>query len=419
MRILARTVVSRYRPKIVAITGSIGKTSAKEAVVCVLQKKYRVGYSEENYNNEIGLPLVILGVKSPGKSLIGWLNVIRAWFRVMGDGVDYPQVLVLEMGVDRRGDMDYLLSIVTPDISVVTHVSESHMEFFGSLKAIAKEKGKIVSVLSPKGSAVLNADNAFVAAMASKTKASVTTYGFSAEANLKAFNDEQVVGENGRVETHFKIDYKENVMPLRLRMTAHRHHIYAALAALAVADTLKVNLVDAAAALELFPFGKGRGQLLPGIGGSVVIDDTYNASPVSVSASLTTLNALPATRRIAVLGDMLELGTSEEWGHRSLADVIIKGNLQKVYLVGKRMRFLSEELSSKGFDTDRVYQFSTPQEAGEVLRETVREGDVVLLKGSQGMRMEIAAEYIIADDTRQRLPRQSKKWKRTPFLMPE
>ena len=186
-KFLARIIIGRYQPKIIAISGSVGKTSTKEAIRTVLEYEFKVRSTILNQNNEIGVPLTILGEQGAGKNIVGWATIfLRAIFLILIKSKNYPQILILEYGVDRPGDMDYLLSIAKPTVGVMTSIGEIpvHVEFFSGFKALAKEKSKMIYALPENGLAVLNFDDAVVSAMRDITDAKCVTYGFGQGADI-------------------------------------------------------------------------------------------------------------------------------------------------------------------------------------------------------------------------------------------
>lgn len=421
LRFMARAVLWKYRPRVVGITGSVGKSSAKEAVTLALSPAYQVGTNPANYNNEIGLPLTVIGAPTGGRSVIGWLKVGLRWLWLMLWPARYPSVLVLEMGVDRPGDMRYLLGFIPVSVGVVTDVSGSHLEFFGTLKAIAREKGEIVKHLAAAGTAVLNADNPLTAAMADKTKAdTVILFGFGEKADLKAENVVLVGDEAGHPSLSFKVSFGGQHLPVRLPHVLARHHAYAALAALAVATAFKVNLVEAARSLARLEPLPGRLKPFAGRNHSLILDDTYNASPVSLAAALDVFADLPAKRRLVALGDMLELGPDSAARHREVGERLAALKVDQAFLVGERMREAASALREAGYPENRYAWLPDPVSAGNVLEQVLQPGDVVLVKGSQGMRMEKTVERLLADLDRDqgRLCRQSPVWRKKPFIHP-
>lgn len=420
LRLMAKAVLKKYHPLIVGITGSVGKSSAKEAIALVLSSSYRVRKAEGNHNNEIGIPLTILGVEGGGGSLVHWIPVFFRWCALILFPLRYPEVLVLEMGIDRPGDMEYLLQFVPVTVGVVTNVSSSHMAYFGSVGNIAKEKGKLIASLSESGFAILNADDQNVLKMRERTGAKTLTYGFSEHAFVRA--DHLLFHRDPRRAEgfSFKVNVEGKSVPVRLPKIIARHHIFGALAAASVGLALKMNLVEIAGALERFESLPGRLKLLSGAGGIFLLDDTYNASPVSVRAALSVVGELMAPRKIVVLGDMLELGPETEEEHADLADTVMASSAHIVVTVGQHMRALHEALLARGYSRKRVLWMPDPLAALEALPHIVRPEDLVLIKGSRGMRMEKITESLLADpqEARALLCCQSDEWRKKPFTPP-
>ena len=416
---MAALVLKKYNPKIVSITGSVGKTSAKEAIFTVLEKKFRVRRNEKNYNNEIGLPLTIIGADSGESSILGWLKVFLKWLGIMIWPLEYPEILILEMGADMPGDIAYLTSFVKSNIGIITEISQSHIEFFGSLENIAKEKGMLVTGLEEKALAVLNVDNAYAVKLRKETKSRVMTFGFAEEADIRvtdvAFNYSE--DQKNIKGLSFKLNYGGTTIPMRLNNVLAKHQVYAALAAAAVGLEFGMNLVEIGAALENFSLPYGRMNLIAGIKNSLIIDDTYNASPSATLAALEVLGQIKAPRKIAVLGDMLELGVKTEESHRIIGEKIVHNKIDIFFAVGIRMKFAVAVLEGHNFSKENIFSFENPIEAGKKLKEMIKEGDLILVKGSQGMRMEKVVEKIMAEPLQapKLLCRQSEKWQKTPF----
>lgn len=420
LRIMARVLLRKYHPLVIGITGSVGKSSTKEAVGLVLAKKYVVRATEGNYNNEIGIPLTILGSRSGGRSLFRWVWIGVRWLVYAVLPLRYPEVLVLEMGIDRPGDMDYLLSIVPIDVGILTQVSESHIEYFGSLHNIAKEKGKLIMSLPVSGFAILNADDARVVRFQEKTKAKVLTFGMNEGADVRA--EHIVVEPEARLVKglSFKMDYHGKSLPIRLPKVIARHQVPAALAAAAVGIALRVNPVQIVDALTSFEPLPGRMRLIPGTKGSLLLDDTYNASPASTLAALVVLGELRASRKVVILGDMLEIGDESIKKHRELSESVVSSGAKQIILVGQRMRHLFEALIQEGLSRQHVFWFEQSSEAASFAENSVQEGDLVLVKGSRGMRMEWVSEKLLFDSTEAPyfLCCQSPEWKAKPFIPP-
>ena len=420
LKILAKMILAKYGPTVVGITGSVGKTSAKEAVSTVLSSKYSVRRSRKNYNNELGVPLTIIGAEAPGRSLIGWCRVFLKVLRLLIlKKKDYPEVLVLEMAVDKPGDMRYLTDIVKCDIGIVTAVGASHLEFFDSVSNIQKEKGVLIEELNRKGWAILNYDDEYTRALASKSQAKVLTYGFHEKADIKAqdvlFNFEADKKAADLAGLSFKLNYQGSVVPVRLPDVIGYTVIYSALAAASAGVSMGMNLVDISKALENFQSPAGRMKLLEGVKQTTIIDDSYNSSPQSSKAALDFIYQIPMStraRKFAVLGDMLELGKYTEKGHREVGEYLVSSGINKLIVVGERARDIANGARQAGMNSNNIYEFSQTDEAGKFLQERIKEGDLIFVKGSQGARMERIVKEVMADPIRaeELLVRQGEKW---------
>lgn len=417
----ARAVINKYQPKIIGITGSVGKTTAKEAILQVLAKKYRVRGNIKNYNNEIGLPLTILGLTSPGRSIGGWLRTFSlAADLLIRSRADYPEYLVLEMGVDHPGDMDYLLSIIRPTIGVVTVIGQAHLEFFGSQDNIAKEKGKLITTMPIGGVGILNADDKRVLALAKHGRAKVLTYGFGSQAEVRAtdlnFNYQQVShsSSDNLPGLIFKLNYHGSIVPVAMPAIISEAAVYSALAAAAVGLSQGVGLLDIAEALHDFRPPKGRLNVLPGSNQRILLDDSYNASPTSVAAALEILGRLPAEsakQRVAVLGDMLELGVDGPAEHRRLGQIVAKLPIGQLILVGQLAELIGQEAKQQGW-SGQVDNFADSSVAAKQIDQLLPKGATVLLKGSQGSRIEKLTKVLLVDQNKASdwLVRQDGRW---------
>jgi UDP-N-acetylmuramoyl-tripeptide--D-alanyl-D-alanine ligase len=418
LRGMAFLVLKKYNPKIVSITGSVGKTSTKEAVFSVLAGKFRVRKNEKNYNNEIGVPLTIIGVESGKKSLGKWAKIFGKWFLLMIFPIEYPEILILEMGADHPGDIDYLTGFVDSKIGIITEIGPTHIEFFKSLEGIVKEKSILLKKLDEKALAIINVDNQHLAKLKNQLKSQVITFGFSEEATMRATDISFIYSENDLIEgISFKLNYGGSSVPVRLRNVLAKHQVYVALVAAAVGIEFGLNLVEISELLANFSSPCGRCKLIGGIKNSSIIDDTYNSSPSAALAAMEILQNIKAARRIVVMGDMLELGEETEADHREIGRKIFLDKIDLFFAFGKRMKFAVEELEKHAFPKENVFYFENQEALGRKLQETIKEGDLILVKGSQGMRMEKIVEEVMAEPMRAEdlLCRQSKDWKEKPF----
>ncbi len=422
MKIMAQIVLWRHKPLVVAITGSVGKTTTKDMVAHVLGAHMTVRVSHKNFNNEMGVPLTVIGVDRTLHGVRDVVVVAGAWIRALV-ARSYPRVVVVECGVDRPRDMHYLMRIVQPDVAVVTVIAPAHRAFFASTEAIAREKYGMVAHVKQNGLALLNADDRYVH-LAPIPDASVTVrlYGERADAYYRVTGNNLCVDQS----THdasgiaFKFNYDGKVIPVRLHHVYTPHAAQSAAIALAVADWLHVNMVNAVATLAHFVGAPGRMRIIDGRDGVRIIDDTYNASPVSVESAIATLAALPREgRTIAVLGDMLELGRTCASAHRTVGDYLYKHMIDHAVVVGPHMRHAARTVSKHGWHADRITHVQTPQEAAEAVAALVRAGDRVLVKGSQGMRMEKVVERLLPEgvDPSDVLCRQDAEWRARPFQL--
>ncbi len=400
---MARATVRKYDPIIIGITGSVGKTSTREAIFAVLKKKYRVRTAEKNYNNEIGLPLTILGIPHYGKNIFAWkLAFIRIFFSFLFKKSKYPEVLVLEYGVDRLGDMDHLLAIVKPNIGVVTAIGEIpvHVEFFKDPEELINEKSKLVQALPVDGWAILNHDDYAVFDMKEKTKAKVLTFGFEEHAEIGIRNYELGIRKDADLGDvpegiTLKIEHQGHVVPFWIKGAFGKPQAYAAAAAAGVGIALGINLVEISEALRAYIPPAGRMRLIPGIKRSFILDDTYNAAPEAMRAAIDTLKTLPGKRKIAVLGDMLEIGKFSEQVHRAIGDQIAEF-ADILITVGPRAKFIADQAARK-LTAGQILKFNDPISAGKALDPIIQPGDLILVKGSQSMRLEKTVEEIMKD----------------------
>ncbi len=417
LKILVKAILRKYQPEIIGVTGSVGKTSAKEAIYSVLSPKFNVRRNIKNYNNEIGLPLTIIGASSGGRTFWGWLGVfVKAAAILVWKEKRYPEILILEMAVDREGDMDYLVDLAPPKIGVITNISPVHLEFFKSLEKITEEKSKIVSRLPRNGWAVFNFDNKNIREIAGKIKNQKFSYGIeNSQVDLKALEISFYRSERGysAAGLNFKLNYQGSTVPVFLPKVLGEHLIYAALAGAAVGLIYGINLVEISQSLRLFQPPPGRTSLIEGIKGSLIIDDSYNAGPDSVMVALDLLGRLKAAgKKFAVLGDMLELGAYTDEAHRKVGKKVVDNKADVLITIGERARTIAAEAQRQGMDTDDIFVFSDVGRAGRFLQERIAEGDLILVKASQGIRLEKIVKEIMAEPLKAKrlLVRQEKPW---------
>lgn len=413
LKILAQLTIRKYKPFVIGITGSVGKTSTKSAVYTVLKSSFRVRMAGGNLNNELGLPLAILGDYKSSHGVIFWLKVVLTGIWQIIWTKSYPEILVLEYAADRPGDMDYLLSIVKPDVAVVTAVGSIpvHVEFYSDSEAVAKEKSKLVRALRSDKFAVLNCDDPFVLEMKNFSKGKTITYGFNEKADLKiaSFVNRSEFGKPLGIS--FKLETEDNFVPVRIDEIFGASQGSAAAAAAAVGLIKGMNLVNISEALLQYKGEPGRCRRIEGIKNSYILDDTYNSSPLAAEAALGILKDLSAPRKIVVFGDMAELGKYAIYAHEEIGRKIA-GVANILITVGAKARFIAEGARKAGFSQKDIYSFNDVGEAGKRIQEIVESFDLVLIKGSQSMRMEKIVLEVMAKPelAKKLLVRQYGKW---------
>ncbi|MEX2029243.1 MAG: UDP-N-acetylmuramoyl-tripeptide--D-alanyl-D-alanine ligase [Candidatus Paceibacterota bacterium] len=416
LQIESRLVLYKYKPKIVAITGSVGKTSTKDAVYAVLSKISHVRKSEKSYNSEIGLPLTILGVPNGWNSPVLWLRNIFKSLWLFLTPHQYPKWLVLEVGIGKPNDMRRTASWLQTDVVIVTAIGETpaHIEFFNSRKDIIEEKSQLIRTLKKDGLLILNADDEDVSQMRTQTKNITITYGFKGGADVLGSADSIFYDEKSKPGgLIFRVDEEGNSFPVVIEGVFGRNHAYASLGALALTSRLKFNVLSAINSLKHYDVAPGRMRLLQGINDSLIIDDTYNSSPVACESALNTLGEIKCNRKIAILGDMLELGKHTALAHKNIGR-IAKEKSDMLIVVGPRAEDIKNGALENKMNKKNIFEFLNSAEAGEFLKNFVQAGDLVLVKGSQGMRMERVVEAVLFDQKNKNklLVRQDEGWQK-------
>ena len=400
------------------MTGSVGKTSTKDAIYSVLkgQSAY-VRKSEKSMNSEIGLPLTVIGVPNAWRSLSGWMNNLIEGFKLIVSKAEYPDTLILEIGADHPGDIRKVAAWLRADIVVITQVSSTpvHVEFFASPEEVFEEKASLASALKNGGALVLFADNEKVMSIEDRIKEKnpkVISFGTAENATVRGSEDQVTYADNAPVGLGFTLTMNGASQPVYLKSIIGKTYMYPLLAAAAVAHAKNVSVDAIVAGLTNYDAPKGRMRLIPGLNGSTLIDDTYNSSP---DAALSALNALKhietSGSRIAVLADMMELGQYSSEQHRSVGREAIN-SAQILITVGQRSRGTADEALKAGMTPGAVHAFDTALEAAEYLKPLVKSGDVILIKGSQSMRMERTVAALMRDPEQagELLVRQEPEW---------
>ncbi len=393
LRIEARIVLRKYKPFTIGIAGSVGKTSTKDAVYTALSPFGKVRKSQKSFNSEFGVPLTVLDLPS------GYNNPIE-WIRIMWSGLtkcvfksDYPEVLLLEIGSDRPGDVGDIMKWLKLDIAILTRCPEVpvHVEFFDSPHELNEEDKKIVKGLKKNGVAILNADDPEIMNLTKRIEGKkIITYGFSLDADIKSSDN-----------------------PFELVGVVGQHHQYPLLAALAVAEARNLNRLEVSEALRHHKSPPGRMKLIDGIHGSQIIDDTYNSSPIALEEALLTMKGIKSNhRKVAVLGDMLELGKHTIREHVRLG-VLAKDCVDVLVTVGMRAEDFAKGAREAKMHHGKIHSFRNMTDAQNYLQKHIHAHDMILVKGSQGARMENIVKSIMKhpEQSDSLLVRQEEIWK--------
>ena len=399
---LADRVLARHHPQVVAIAGSIGKTATKEAIAAALGAAKRVRKTEGNFNAEIGVPVTIIAGGKARRGL-GWLLVPFVGLKTWLGGGTYPEVLVLELGTDKPGDLEPLLKLVQPKIGVLTAIAPEHLEFFGDLDSVAQEEASVLTVLGQSGIGVVNADDKLALAQAEKTQLRSIKFGWSDASEVQAVHMEVTHDGHGRpIGQTIKVAIDGSTVPIAQPGIIGRHQAYPFLAALSVCQALGVPIIDGVNGLKQYLPPPGRMRLLEGVNGATIIDDSYNASPHAMQAALEALTELEVPgQRYIILGQMSELGTSSATWHAWVGEQVNQQGCDQLLTVGPLADRIGQAAAEHGFPADRIQNVPNAEAAAAEIRAKLGPNDVVLLKGSRfAARLEQAVRLLLAHPER-------------------
>lgn len=412
LEVLARIKLKRMRAKIIGITGAVGKTSCKEVVWAVLAKKYKVLKNEKSFNSEFGLPLTILHQKSGFSSPVQWLKIlIKSFFRTFFVKDEYD-FIVLEMGVDKPGDMDFLTKIAPPNIAFITAIKPVHMAAgqFSTLEEIFNEKKKIFDSLKEKGTALITLDDKYVSMMAGTLECKkCITYGVSEKAKVRAGDVAQT--EKGLT---FSVHYQNKEYRFKTTLFGE-YQLSVLMPAIILGLINKVPILDIQDAIANFKLPPGRMSLIKGMNNTLILDSSYNASPEAVMESLKVLDFFGRKRnkrRVFVFGNMNELGQNSREQHEDVGRKI-PAHADVLITVGEDVKFAADQALKGGLSADNIKPLDSAMEAADYYKTIGQEGDIILVKGSQNnVRLEIFVKEVMANpgEAKEKLVRQSKNW---------
>jgi len=413
LKVEAKLVLRKYKPRIVTITGSVGKTSTKDAVYTVLSNFFFVRKNKRNVSNEIDIPLTVLGCPT-SESLIAWLKNIFQGFTLLFFKREYPDWLVLELMVRKPGDMKKIISWIYSDIVMVTHFGPAppHIEFFKSREQLIGEKSSLIKTLKEDGLLIVNADDPSTLELRDKTKQKSFSFGFNEIATIVISNLDIIYKDSLPQGTSFRINYEGNSLPILMEGMLGINHAYASAGALLVAYSQNLNMVEAANSLKKYKAPPGRMKLIEGMKETLIIDDSFNSSPAACEEALRVLKEIEIPgRKFAVFGDMLELGKHTDEAHRKIGGLAAE-SAHILMTVGIRARMITSGAQAGGMSEINIFQFEDARQAGKHIKSVVEKGDIILVKGSQAMRMEHIVEEVMAHPKKKTklLARQSPEW---------
>ncbi len=357
---IARFYLEGFNIPVIAITGSNGKTTTKDMTGHILSMRYRVLSSRKNYNNEVGVPMTVLELD------------------------DSHEVLVAEMAMRGEGQIAQLAGILNPDVAVITNIGESHFELLGSYEAIARAKCEVMDHLNPAGFAVLNADDRWFAHCSSRSPARVTTFGIKKPSHIRLINYQDMGLEGFRLQVAIEGRLHSFSLPL-----LGIHNIYNALCSIATALCLRLTIEEIRRGLASLTPSEKRMEVLPSSGGWTVLNDSYNASPSSTARALEILAGLPRTgRKIAVLSDMLELGDIAVESHQKTGGLVHALPIDMLMTWGSLGNEIHRGAVDGGMAPATARHFEKKTQLIDCLIKEAKAGDIILVKGSRGMKME-------------------------------
>lgn len=410
LKFAAKILLFRIKPEVIAVTGSAGKTTTTKLIKEILTTEFDVLLSKEGYNTELGAILALFKLEAPVKtnSISSWLRIIIKSYKYALSVQDYPEKIVVEMGADSPGDIEFLVKTFKPTKGVVLTVLPVHLKDFKSVEDIALEKGRLVSGVRKNGKVFLNCDDKLVKDMLAPKDVKKIFFGTHEKCNIRAENiNSDLLGIS------FDLVEGKDITKIKTMLYGD-HMIYPILAAISVARADHISMDKIKKVLLKFKPENGRMNIIEGINESIIIDDSYNANPESTIKALEFLSRQKG-RHVSVLGSMNELGDYEKQGHElvgkkasEVSDLIITVG----EVAGK---YLAESAISSGFSKSNIKSFSDSSEAGKYVASIIKKGDIVLCKGSQnGVRVEKVVRKIMLNkkDAEKILVRQSEFWKK-------
>lgn len=409
LKSMARRRLKKFRGKIIAVTGSVGKTSTKEAIYSVLNTQFKVRRNKKSMNSEFGLLLTILEIESGFSSATKWSwYLMKGFFHSLFR--DHSEILLLELGVDKPDDMDFLTSIVKPDVAIITNVHHAHMAEgqFASVDEVFEEKSKLVKAMKEHGRAILNIDNDYLADLTKKLgKKRCVTFGKDKDADFWASQIKLSLDGTTFILHHDNKRYDVKIRPIG------QFQVYVVLPAIICGNMFNMHIEHILAALERFGTPPGRMSVIPAINQAAILDSTYNCSPAALTEALHALRELgEKNRKVAVIGNMNELGKFSKELHEEVGKVAAQC-ADLLLTVGNEAAQVAASAQSEGMEVKNIFKFKNALEAAEFFKDEIKKGDLILVKGSQNnVRLERFVKALMEHpaDAKELLVRQEKDW---------
>lgn len=382
MYVLVKIVLVKYKPFVINITGSVGKTSTKDFTKYILSSKYNILATRASRNNYRTLPTEVLCINHCN-TISDLLSYAPYILKLIFKHVVYPKILILEISTMRKkGGIRHFTNMTRPKIGVVTKIAPSHIEYFGSIEEIAKQKQILVEELPKEGVAILNYDDDYIRQMKNFTQARVLFFGLNSKADVWA--EKVNVSENG---LSFVLHYLKKVSLVTVSDIFNQIMVYSILASVACGLSLDIDWEEIIIGVKKLKTPKGRGNLIKIKDNNLIINDSYNSNPVSCMAALENLKILGKNKyKIAVLGDMLELGDYTEKGHREVGKKAVEA-ANKIICVGKNSKYIIDEAKKNNFDEKNLEWFENSDRAASYLMKNITTNSIILVKGSHGIEM--------------------------------
>ncbi len=414
LKLLTKGIIKKYNPKIIGITGSVGKTSTKDALYQALKDSYRVRKSAGNLNTELGAPLAFIGYSNSPTKNNEWLKIILKGVKeIIIKNKNYPKIIISELAADKPGDIKYLTNFIQPDIGIVTAIGEIpvHIEFYKNSMQVAEEKSHVLLSIKNNGLAVINRDDPHYqtlnkAVVSNTIKAK--TFGFKNKADVQILDYKILENE----ESQILLRHKNKDHTVILKNCYGESFAYICSSVFAVCVSLKISPKKIIKSLQNLKPSLGRLYKIEGINNSIILDSSYNAAPLSMKSSLETLDKFPGKRKLAVIGDMLELGKFSEKEHQKIGEIAAK-TCDYLFFVGEKREILKNSALKAGLQKDKIFTFKKSNEVTKILKKIITSGDVILIKGSQGVRTERVVYEIMKNKEQagSLLVRQTNYWK--------